>query len=346
MKMLQKNYLNKNYHLMEHINYQTGNVIHPVVINKVEQETTSTSSNFIQANTIQCSLAEIKEKHIIPVFTATNECLISHAELVESTTDIVVDVFHGERILKPNIRVSHAVMGRTPDAIHKPVNQLEEWEKTIYYERQMFIIEIPTIQEDVGGNRLSLTIGAVKSYGLDNLYGRTQGEQHFKIFIGFQNKVCCNLCVWSDGYIGDLKVRSLDQLKVGIRSLIQGYNQYKHIEHLRELTDYSITEQEFANIIGRCRMYQHLPNEMKTNIPPLLFGDNQIGVVAKDYYRDKSFSREKSGNLNLWNLYNLFTGSNKSSYIDTFLDKSVNATNLVEQIKQGVVNRTDCWYLN
>jgi hypothetical protein len=93
-------------------------------------------------------------------------------------------------------------------------------------------------------------------------------------------------------------------------------------------------------------MYQHLPNEMKTNIPPLLFGDNQIGVVAKDYYRDKSFSREKSGNLNLWNLYNLFTGSNKSSYIDTFLDKSVNATNLVEQIKQGVVNRTDCWYLN
>jgi hypothetical protein len=331
---------------MEHINYQSTNLINPIVLNKVEQQTISTESNFIQANTIQCSLSEIRDKHIIPVFSATNECLISHAELIESTSDIVSDIFHGERILNPNIRVSHPVMGRTPDAIHKPVNQLEDWEKTIYYERQMFIIEIPSIQEDIGGNRLSLTIGAVKSYGLDNLYGRTQGEQHFKVFIGFQNKVCCNLCVWSDGYIGDLKVRTLEQLQVGIRNLIQGYNQYNHIEILRQLTDYSITEQQFANIIGRCRMYQHLPNQMKSNIPALLFGDNQIGTVAKDYYKDKSFSRDKYGNINLWKLYNLFTGSNKSSYIDSFLDRAVNATSLVGQIKDGVVNKADCWYLN
>lgn len=328
---------------MELINYQN---LQPVVLNKKDETSLSSESHFIQANTLACSLSEIKERHIIPVFTSTNECLISHSEVIENTMDIAKDIFHGEHILKPNIRVSHPIMGRVPEAIHKPVNELQEWEKTIYYERQMFVIEIPSIQEEIAGNKLSLTIGGVKSYGEDNLFGRTQSEQHFKFFIGFQNKVCCNLCVWSDGYVGDLKVRSLNQLKVSIRNLIEGYNQYKHIDNLKQFTDYSITEQQFANIIGRCRMYQHLPTGIKSTIPPLLFGDNQIGTVAKDFYKDKTFSRDKSGNINLWKLYNLFTGSNKSSYIDTFLDRSVNATNLVEQIKDGVANRAECWYLN
>ena len=31
------------------------------------------------------------------------------------------------------------------------------------------------------------------------------------------------------------------------------------------------------------------------------------------------------GNINLWNVYNLFTQANKSSYIATFLDRNLNA---------------------
>ena len=57
----------------------------------------------------------------------------------------------------------------------------------------------------------------------------------------------------------------------------------------------------------------------------MLFGDAQIGMIAKDYYQDKSFCRRGDGSICLWNVYNLFTGANKQSYVDTFLDRGVNA---------------------
>jgi hypothetical protein len=73
----------------------------------------------------------------------------------------------------------------------------------------------------------------------------------------------------------------------------------------------------------------------KKDIPPLLFGDQQIGMVVKDYYKDSSFCKDDHGNINLWKLYNLFNGANKSSYIDSFLERSVNAFSFAEQVKLG-----------
>jgi hypothetical protein len=93
-------------------------------------------------------------------------------------------------------------------------------------------------------------------------------------------------------------------------------------------------------------MYQHLPNEQKKDIPPLLFGDQQIGAVVKDYYKDNSFCKDEHGNINLWKLYNLFTGANKSSYIDSFLERSVNAFKLVEQVRYGLKSNGSSWYMN
>lgn len=309
-------------------------------------DNTSTDTPFIQANTIGCTLEEIKQEHIIPVFVKDNEPLISHDEFIDATLDIATDVYHGEMILKPSIRVSHPIKGRVPDAKDKPANQLQEWEKTLYYERMAFIIELPSIRDSVGGNVLNLTIGGVKAYNLDNLYSRTQSEQHFKIFVGFKNRVCTNLCVSTDGLMDDVKVKSLAQLKSVVRSLLESYRHEKHLEHLKAFTHHSITEEQFAHFVGRCRMYQHLPAEMKANIPPILFGDTQITSVVKDYYRDGSFCRDASGNINLWKLYNLFTGANKSTYIDSFASRSVNAYELVDQVRNGLEHRSDCWYLN
>jgi len=111
-------------------------------------------------------------------------------------------------------------------------------------------------------------------------------------------------------------------------------------------THFSLTEQQFATLVGRCRMYKHLPNGMKSNISPLLLGDTQLGMICKDYYRDNSFCRDNDGNINLWRLYNLFTGANKSSYIDNFLDRSVNAYHFVEQIKFTLQEKSTNWFLN
>ncbi len=57
-------------------------------------------------------------------------------------------------------------------------------------------------------------------------------------------------------------------------------------------------EQQFANVIGRCRMYNHLPNELKAEIPQLLFGDQQMSTVVKDFYSDNSNCRDDK---NPWN---------------------------------------------
>jgi hypothetical protein len=116
-----------------------------------------------------------------------------------------------------------------PEAKNKPANQLLEHEKTLYYERMAFVIEIPSISAEVDGNILSLSLGGVKAYNLDNLYNKKGTDEHFKVFIGFQNRVCTNLCVWTDGYKGDLKVTDFGMLKGVMQSLFQYYNSSYHL---------------------------------------------------------------------------------------------------------------------
>lgn len=306
----------------------------------------SSEKAFIQANTVESSFEELKEQHIIPVFIKDNEPVISHTDFIESTAEIVAEVFQGEKILKPAVRLSHPIKGRIPEAKDKPASALLEHEKTLYYERMAFVIELPGITDMVGGNSLSLTVGGVKAYNLDNLYNKKGTDEHFKIFIGFKNSVCTNLCVWTDGFMNDLKVRSIGQLRGAILSLIQGYNQSLHLYHLKKLPEYSITEQQFALLMGRCRMYQHVPLPVKRDIPSLAFGDSQLGAVVKDYYRDESFCRGDGGAINLWKLYNLFTGVNKSTYIDQFLDRSNNAYTFIEQLRWGLDGKNTNWYLS
>lgn len=150
---------------------------------------------FITANTVESNVDDLMRKHIIPVFVKDNEPLISHAEFIETVVDVTKEMFRGELISTPAVRVFHPIKGRISEAKDKPAHLLEEWEKTVYFERMAFITEIPSIQDNVGENLLSLTVGGVKSYSQNNLYNRKGTDQHFKIFVGFQNKVCTN-CVY------------------------------------------------------------------------------------------------------------------------------------------------------
>lgn len=306
----------------------------------------SSDKPFIQANTIESSVEEIRHKHVIPVFIKDNEPVISHSDFIDSTMDMVAGIYKRETVLKPSVRLSHPIKGRIPDAKDKPASALQEHEKTLYYERMAFVIEIPSIQDTIAGNTLSLTIGGIKAYNLDNLYSRKGADEHFKVFIGFQNKVCTNLCVWTDGYLSDLKVKNTAQLKASIQTMIEGYNASQHIQELKSFAGYGLTEQQFAHLIGRCRMYNFLPTNLRSEIDPLLLSDTQLGAVVKDYYRDDSFCKGEDGNINLWKLYNLFTGANKTSYIDTFVDRSVNAFQFVDQLKLGLNNKNSNWFLN
>jgi hypothetical protein len=312
----------------------------------VESVLLSTDLPFIQANTIPMSLKEVEQQHIIPVFVKDNEPVISHHDFIGSVNEVAAQVFAREKILSPSLRVSHPIKGRIPDAKDKAAKDLEEYEKTIYYERMAFVIEIPTISSSVGGNTLSLSVGGVKAYNMDNLYNKKGADEHFKIFIGFQNKVCCNMCVWSDGYSGTIKVKSVSDLMKQVYELFTAYRYEQHLQALASFDNYSLTEHQFATLIGRSRLYQYLPLEEKKALPSLMFGDNQIGMVAKDYFQDKSFSRREDGSINLWNVYNLFTGANKQSYIDSFFDRGQNAFDFVKHLESELDNSTTSWFLN
>lgn len=316
----------------------------PEIVENIQIE--QSVNEFIQANTTACTLNELTLGHIIPVFIKDNEPVISHNDFVQTAMRVVSEVFHSETILSPNIRISHPVKGRIPEARNKPSIDLLEHEKTIYYERMAFTIEVPSIHTIVDGNKLNLTIGGVKAYNLDNLYARSGTDQHFKVFIGFKNMVCTNLCVSTDGYIGNLKVKNIEQLYNAIFLLLKDYNSVELCEKLTAFSQYSLTEKEFANLVGRCRMYRHMPENKREELPELKFGDSQINAICKDYYADNSFCSAPDGSINLWKLYNLLTNANKSSYVDYFMDRNVNAFELVQELQTALQNQTDCWYLN
>lgn len=301
---------------------------------------------FIEANTQGVHLQHLKNECIIPVFSKDNEKTISHQEFIEISQNCIANVFPNHSITKPEIRVSHQIKGRTPGAIYKNVKDLFDHEKTIYYERMAFIFKIPAITDVINGNELSLTIGGVRAYNQENLYNKKTFEK-FKFFVGFQNKVCCNLCVWSDGFVDDLKVSSYEELQSKLFQILSNYNAEKHLSEMKQFADYTLTEHQFAQLLGRTRLYQHLPKKEKLNIPLLQFTDGHINTITKDYYEDESFCRDNAGDINLWNLYNLFTQANKSSYIDTFLDRNLNAFDFTKGIQQSLNGNSDYrWFLS
>ena len=305
----------------------------------------SASASFIEANTISSTLEEIRSRHIIPVFTKDNEVAISHTEFVETTLDIARDYFHGMTITSPAIRLSHPVKGRVPEARHKQAKDLLEHEKSLYYERMAFMIEVPDISREINGNKLSLSIGGIKAYNEDNLNNKKGSLEHFKIFIGFQNKVCLNLCIWTDGRKTDVKVTGLDALGKSIRQLITGFDAEAQIQQMQEWTNYHLTEHQFAQLIGRGKLYQFLGTQERKQIPPFQFLDCHLSTIAKDYYSNASFCRDEHGNINLWNLYNLFTGANRSSYIDRFLERGANASEFVSSVTHALKEGEDFWFL-
>ena len=300
---------------------------------------------FIMANTEDVSLHDLQHKHIIPVYAKDNEPLISHYDFIKGVYEVAGLIYGYEDVTDPLARVSHPIKGRAPEARNKPAIDLLETEKTLYYERMMFLIEIPAYSEDIGGNKLSLTVGGVKAYNLDNLYSKKGTLEHFKVFVGYKNSVCTNLCVSTDGLLTDLKVASLEELMNKVHEMLTQFNAMNYLDGMRSWVDYELSDKQFAQLIGRCRLYQYLGLQQKQEIPPLQFGDQQINAICKDYYKDKSFCRSDNGTINLWKLYNLFTGANKSSYIDGFLERAANAGEFVSGLKQAMDGKANSWFL-
>ncbi len=306
----------------------------------------SSSSAFIEANTLAISLLEIEQKNIIPVFSKDNETTISHIDFIQATCDTAKQYFNGVKLLEPVIRVSHPIKGRTPEARNKAANDLLDHERTVYYERMAFLFEIPEISRDIMGNKLSLVIGGVKAYNEDNLFNKKGSAETFHVFIGFQNKVCLNLCLWTDGLKEEIKVTSVEALTGQIHQLISNYDAMSTLVRMEEFTERSITEHQFAQLIGKTRLYNYLPTAEKKALPNFQFLDCHINTIANDYYSNRSFCRNSDGTINLWRLYNLFTGANRNSYIDKYLSRGLNAGQFINSLNNALATNEEFWFIN
>lgn len=326
---------------MELIQVNNQNNVVPFVVDNQR----TINQQFIQANTDEVELIHLKEKCIIPNFSKDNETTISHQEFIEVVQEAVYSLFPNETLQAPDIKVSHQIKGRIPEAIGKPAKELQEFEKTMYYERMAFTVNVPTIRNTINNNDLCLSVGGVRAYNQENLYSKKTMEK-FKVFIGFQNSVCTNLCINTDGFKSEVRASSPEQLKEEIKLLFQSFNAEKHLQEMHSFGDYELPERQFAQFIGRARLYQYLPKQMKSNLPILELNDSQISAVAKSFYDDENFSSYGNSSINLWNLYNLFTGATKSSYIDTFLERTVNAHQLTKGFRDALEgDNTYQWFL-
>lgn len=300
--------------------------------------------NFIEANTIQVDLDHLKNECIVPVFAKDNESSVSHYEFIKYTEDVITNVLSNNIQLKKEIRVSHMIKGRIPSAIGKSAKELLEHEKTLYYDRMAFVIEIPEISQVINGNRLNLSIGGVRAYNLENLYGKKNIER-FKVFIGYQNTVCLNLCIATDGLAESIRISSVGELKTKILELINGYDRKKHLEDLEDLGRHSINENQFAFLIGKMKMFQYLSKEEKKDLFPLSITDSQITSIVRDYYTDIFFCSTE-GTINLWKVYNLLTESIKSSYIDSLLERNASVFAFILHLAKSLKNGEPNWFLN
>ena len=315
------------------------------MIQEVSTVTKKSTSGFIEANTQKVSLEHLKNDCIIPVFSKDNETTISHYQFIDQAHESMLHLFPDIEIAEPQIRVSHVVKGRIPSAVGKPAKELLPEEMTMYYERCAFLIEVPSIRHIVNGNELTLSVGGVRAYNQENLYSKKSLEK-FKIFIGFKNTVCTNLCISTDGFSNEIRIGSILDLEHQMGQLFTQYNTEQHLGMMERMSRYILSERQFAHFIGKLRMYQHLDKTEQKMVFPIALNDSQINNVIKDYYGCSNFGRSPDGSINLWHLYNMFTQANKSSYIDNNLERNVHAYELMNNLGNSIQNNASNWLLS
>ncbi len=324
---------------------QTTNIGETII--DAEIITEDTRSPFIEANSIPITLESLMTDCVIPNFAKDNEAVLSHSQFIGATYQAIRDYYRSEQIEEPQVRVSHIIRGRIPEAINKKSSELLPHEMTQYYERMAFCINVPSIHKDVNGNRLNLSVVGVKSYGRDNLNGRLTAQK-FSLAVGFQNTVCCNQCIWTDGYRDEIRAISPSEIYQHSLHLLDTYDMAKHIYLLKSLEDLYLSETQFALILGKMRLYNYLPAKIQREIPKMLITDSMVNNVARQYYRDPNFSADDNGELSMWDFYNLLTGACKGSYIDTFLAREANALTTSLGIAQGLRNEDSgySWFIS
>lgn len=304
--------------------------------------------NFIESNTAAITLDELSEKSIVPTF-ADNTLTVSHQSFIQSVIEAGQTVF-GE-LTPVEIRVSHQINGRVPTALQKKASELTDEEKTVYYQRMAFVCHVVGLSRTINNQLVHLTIGGVRAYNEDRLYGR-QSPMKFKIFVAWQVRVCSNLMLSCDGFAGNLECMTTSDIKEKALELFSGFDPVKddNLRTLEALGNTSISENTFCSIIGRLRLYQALSNQTRAELglPNLTLGDQAVNAVVRGYVENPNFKKEnESETITLWQMLQYFTEAVKQTYIDKWLDRERESVDFMYGIQRAIEgsNPQYAWFL-
>ena len=304
--------------------------------------------NFIESNTEQITLSEIAEKCIVPTFS-DNTLTISHQDFCGAVYKAAENIFGA---LTPiECRVSHSINGRTPGSLHKRQQDLDDNERTIYYQRLAWIAKVANLTRNINGEEIHLVIGGVRSYSEDKLYNRPSALK-FKIFCGWTVKVCSNLMLQTDGYSGSIECLTSADIHQKALELFSRFDPVKdnNLDALAQLRETRLTEEQFCHIIGRMRLLQALPVAQQKALPQVLLGDQAINEATRQYVGNKNFGKKEGADgISTWDFMQLLTESAKGSYIDRWLDRNANAIEFSQGISKALQYEDTegyDWFLN
>ncbi len=303
--------------------------------------------NFIESNTNAITLEDLKEKNVIPTFS-DNSLTISHQDFIGAVTDVARETF-GE-LTPVECRVSHPVIGRIPSAQHKKASELLDSEKTVFYQRMAFCCHVMGVRREINGQTVRLCIGGARAYNEDKLYGRKQSLK-FKVFVGWQVKVCSNLMLTCDGNSGTMECMTEADIMQKTSGLYNGFKPKMEatLYQLENLQATPIPEELFCRIIGRMRLYQVLPVGEQRKLPALAISDTAVNAMVKNYVTNGNFGKKDGTDITCWNLMQLANEAVKQSYIDKFIDRNQNCTDFAMGIQQAITGKDTrgySWFIN
>ena len=213
-----------------------------------------------------------------------------------------------------------------------------------------FVCHLLNLSREINGQTVNLCIGGVRAYNEDKLYSR-KSPMKFKVFVGWQVRVCSNLMLTCDGNSGIIECMTEADIMQKTLELYNGFEPMmdETLQRLENLHTTPISEELFCKIIGRMRLYQALPVKEQKELPPLTLGDSTVNAMVKNYVTNENFGKKNGEDITCWNFLQLANEAVKQTYIDKFLDRNQNCTDFsigIQRAIEGTDSEGYSWFIN
>ena len=302
---------------------------------------------FIEANSAAVSWRELTEESILPSY-ADGEIVVPHSHFIQALVMAAHDALPQDTFGPVEIRASHLTQGRIPSAIYKKTSELLESDKTKYWERICFCVQITSRQTYILGEPATLTFGGCRSLQDINFHGRKTSEV-FQAYISYRAKICSNLMIsLQDGLKDKIEATGPAEIYAAAYQLFSQFNAVENLRSLDGLGRTRITVDQFTHLIGKLRYYNCLSTADKRELPfQIELGDSQVYAATRNFVNGH-FGLNGRDSVDLFQMLNCFNQASKSSYLHNFLLKNANCTELTLGVQRSLegTNHDYDWLLS